>query len=211
MKKSKFKVKVTNFTTNNDGTVMHDKMKKYIKYNSNMKKQIEIDRNNHKNKFKLNDNNEEAVDYVLNKRIDNSLKINKKVIKESQIIESESSGNEDTTPIMQLLKKSPDKRVQSDDSTPISQLVKESKLTSKKKLFTETKKRKHKEVIDTIEDDTTPISVLITESKKNEKYIVTSIESSIKKMKVDKTVVMSGITDLMNLSKKVKKKKNQQA
>ena len=132
MKKSKFKVKVTNFTTNNDGTVMHDKMKKYIKYNSNMKKQIEIDRNNHKNKFKLNDNNEEAVDYVLNKRIDNSLKINKKVIKESQIIESESSGNEDTTPIMQLLKKSPDKRVQSDDSTPISQLVKESKLTSKK-------------------------------------------------------------------------------
>ena len=30
-------------------------------------------------------------------------------------------------------------------------------------------------------------------------------------MKVDKMVVMSGITDLMNLSKKVKKKKNQQA
>ena len=133
MKKSKFKVKVTNYTPNVDGTVMHDKMKNYHNLNSNMKQRIERDGNNQKNKSKLNDNNGKGMECVVSKHNDNLVKKTKKNIKKSQIIESDSSDNEDTTPIMQLLKKSPSERNQSDeDLTPISQLFIEKKMTPKK-------------------------------------------------------------------------------
>ena len=205
MKKSKIKVKVTNFTPNVDGTVMHDKMKYYHNLNNNMKQRIEKDRNYNNNNMKLNDHTGDAVQYVLSKRIDNSSKKKKK--KESQIIESESSSNEDTKPIMQLLKKSPNKREKSnEDLTPISQLVKETKTTPKKKLFTESNKMKNKEVLETIEDDTTPISKLLKQSKKLMDDDTTHNESKKKKTKLDKTEEMATVADLMNHSKKKTKK-----
>lgn len=223
MKKSRFKVKVANFTTNVNGTVVHDKMKAYNECNKTLKQQIERN-NNQNNKLKRKNDKTDtgvAVEYVLSKRMDNSRKknINNENSEQSRknlIINSDSSGNDDgskddTTPIMQLLKKSKHNQEQcNDDNTPLSKLFNEKKKSPKKQLFNDSKKRNHKEIDedDTIhfkkkkakkkeinDDETTPIVKLVKDSKK---------------IKIDEVKDKIPITELMNLSKKKKKKDDTQ-